>query len=129
MKWSRVFAFACVVGLGMSLATAQEPTRLQLEIARDGSVVARPELRVPSGREGRLELNGEWASNPRLKGLRERVTITSTVQGDDVSLSLNIASGDRQFRPSLVISKDVRGSVEWTAADGQPIRLTISWIQ
>jgi hypothetical protein len=51
------------------------------------------------------------------------------VRGDDITLAFNITSGDRQFRPSLVISKDVRGSVEWTAADGQPITLTVSWVQ
>jgi hypothetical protein len=45
------------------------------------------------------------------------------------TLTCAIASGDKQFRPALVISKDVRGSIEWKAADGQPIRLTVSWVQ
>ena len=58
-----------------------------------------------------------------------KVTITPEVRGADIALALNIASGDKQFCPSMVISKDVRGAVEWTAADGQPIRLTVSWIQ
>jgi hypothetical protein len=132
MKWSRLFMFACVVALGMSTAVAQEPTSvLQIEIERGGSIVAKPQLRLLSGREGRLELSDEFAPNviPLLKGLREKITITPTVRGDDIALAFNIASSDKQFRPALVISKDVRGSVEWTAADGQPIRLSISWVQ
>ena len=131
MNCTRLVIFACVVAFGTSPVMAQEPTRLQIEISRDGSVVARPELRVESGREGRLELSGEFLRNPKpwQAGLREKLAITATVRGDDLALAVNIASGADQFRPSLVISKDVRGSVEWTAADGQPIRLTVSWVQ
>jgi hypothetical protein len=131
MNGGHLFVFACVVALGTSPAMAQEPARLQIQITRDGSVVARPELRVASGREGRLELSDEFvpSPNPLLDGLRERIAITPTVRGDDITLAFNIASADRQFRPLLVISKDVRGSVEWTGADGQPIRLTVSWVQ
>ena len=132
MKWSRLFVFACVVALGMSTAVAQEPTSvLQIEIERGGSIVAKPRLGLLSGREGRLELSDEFVPNvdPLLKGLREKITITPTVRGDDISLAFNITSGAKQFRPVLVISKDVRGSVEWTAADGQPIKLAVSWIR
>ena len=116
----------------MSTAVAQEPTSvLQIEIERGGSIVAKPQLRLLSGREGRLELSDEFLPhvNPLIKGLREKIAITPTVRGDDISLAFNIDSGDKQFRPALVISKDVRGSVEWMAADGQPLRLAVSWIQ
>jgi hypothetical protein len=130
MKWSRLFVFACVVALGMSSAMAQESTILQIEVTRDGSLVAKPQLRLLSGRVGRLELNGEWAAaNPLLKGLREKIEVTPVVQGDDITVAFNITSGEKQLRPSLVISKDVRGSVEWTAVDGQPLRLTVLWVQ
>jgi hypothetical protein len=94
-----------------------------------GALIATPQLRLLSGRQGRLDLDGEWASNPVLKGLRERIEITPAVRGDYITLTFAIASGDKQFRPALVISKDVRGSIEWKAADGQPIRLTVSWVQ
>jgi hypothetical protein len=132
MKCTRFFVFACVVSFGTAPVMAQEPTRLQIQVTRDGSVVARPELRVESGREGRLELSDEFLPTPKpswVVGLRERVAITPTVRGDDLAIAFNIASGDDQFQPSMVISKDVRGSVEWTAADGKPIRLTVSWVQ
>ena len=69
-----------------------------------------------------------WAAAP-LKGLREKIVITPTVRGDDITLAFDITSGDRQLRPPMVVSKDVRGSVEWAAADGQPLRLSISWVQ
>jgi hypothetical protein len=132
MKWSRLFVFASVIALGMSPALAQESTVLQIEVTRDGSLVAKPQLRLQPGREGRLDLNGEWAGsnlNPLLKGLRESIRITPTVRGEDVTLAFNINSGDKQFRPSLMISKDLRGSLEWTGADGQPVMLTVSWVQ
>ena len=131
MSCARLLVFAWVVFCGTSPVMTQEPTRLQIQITRDGSVVARPELTVESGGAGRLELNGESLPNPHplIEGLREKIGITPTVRGDDVALAFNIASADRQLRPSLVISRDVRGSVEWTAADGQPIRLTVSWVQ
>jgi hypothetical protein len=129
MNRSRVFAFACVVAMCVSSAVAQEDTVLLCEVTRDGSLIATPQLRLLSGRQGRLDLDGEWASNPVLKGLRERIEITPAVRGDDITLTFTIASGDKQFKPALVISKDVRGSIEWKAADGHPIRLTVSWVQ
>ena len=123
----RVVAFACVVAMCVSSAVAQEDTVLRCEVTRDGGLIATPQLRLLSGRQGRLDL--EWASNPVLKGPRERIEITPAVRGDDITLTFAIASGDKQFRPALVISKDVRGSIEWKAADGQPLRLTVSWVQ
>jgi len=56
MRRNRLFVFACVIALGTSLAIAQEPnrrdaagpnvepTRLQIEVVRNGSTVARPEF-------------------------------------------------------------------------------------
>jgi len=55
--------------------------------------------------------------------------MTPTLRSDDITLAFNITSGDKQLRPSLVISRDVRGSFEWTAENGEPIKLSISWIQ
>jgi hypothetical protein len=144
MNWSRLFVIANLAALGVSPAVAQDPlsglpylpitkdhTVLQIEVTRDGSLIAKPQLVGHSGQELRLDLNTEWIPNASapLKGLRENIRIIPTVQGDDISLALNVASGAKQFRPSLVISKDVRGSVEWTAADGQPLRLTVAWVQ
>ena len=121
MRLSRLLVSMCVVAVGISSAVAQEQARLLIEVTRGGTLIAKPELVLPSGRgEGRLELGGEGA---------EKIAVTPVVQGDDISLAFQIVSGAKQFRPSLVISKDVRGSVEWTAADGQPIRLTVTWIQ
>jgi hypothetical protein len=128
MNGYRLLVFACLVALGASRATAQEATRFQIEITRDGSVIAKPELKLLSGREGRLELNGESSPIPALKGLRERIAITPAVRDGEVALAFDIASGDRQLRPSMVISSDVRGSVEWVAADGQSVRLTVAWV-
>jgi hypothetical protein len=131
MKWSCAFVFAGVLALSMAPARGQELTRLRIDVTRSGSLVAKPELKVEAGREGRLELSGESLSKPNavLQGLRERITITPVVRGDDIALAFKIVSGDKQFTPELVISDDIRGSVEWTAADGQPIMLTVSWVR
>jgi hypothetical protein len=129
MNRYRLLVFACLAALGTSPATAQEPTRLQLEITRDGSVMAKPEFKLLLGREGLVELDGESSAVPALRGLRERVAITPAVRDDQVALAFNITSADRRLRPSMVISRDVRGSVEWVAADGQPIRLTVAWVE
>jgi len=115
--------------MSLSPAIAQESTRLQIEITRDGGLLARPELRVPSGGEGRVVLGSEFVPNGSLKGMREDIRIAPTVRGDNIALAFSIGSGDRQFRPSLTISKDIRGSFEWVAADGQPVRLTVAWVQ
>ena len=129
MRYGCLFVFGCIVVLGVEPALAQEAMRLKIEVTRGGSVVAKPELRVPPGREGRLELSGEWVRNPVFKGLREKITVTPSVRGDDISLAFHIASAERQFTPALVISNEIRGSVEWMAADGQPIMLTVAWVR
>jgi hypothetical protein len=122
MKRSRLFVVACLVAVGMLPAIAQEPPRLLFEVAVDGSIVATPEMRVPSGDEGRLELSRNHG--------QERVTFTPTVRGEDIAILFDITSGDEQFRPSLVITKTVRGALEWTSRTaGQTFRLTVSWVE
>lgn len=122
MTWKYLFVLACVVAVGMSSAIAQEQTRIQFEVTMDGSIVARPEMRVPSVGEGRLELSEVHGE--------ERVTFTPTVRGDDVAIAFDISSGGRQFRPTLVITKTVPGSLEWvTSTRAQTIRLTVSLVQ
>ena len=135
MKWSRLFVFACLVAMGLSPVMAQQSrVVLPIELTRNGSLVARPQLHLTPELEGRLSLNGQVASDrftapAWLKGLNEDVVVTPTVRGDEITLAFSITSGDRKLRPTLVISKEVRGSIEWTAADGQPLTLTISWAQ
>ena len=131
MKSSRMFVFACLVALGVSPAVTQERTVLQIELIRNGSLVAKPQLNLWPGIEGRLVLRdpGVAVTNPVLRGLNEEVVVTPTVRGDDITLVFTITSGDKKYRPTLVISKDIRGSVEWRAVDGQPLMLTFSWVQ
>ena len=58
---------------------------------------------------------------------KPRGALTSTVQGENASIAFEIISNGKQFRPSLVISKDIKGSFEWVSTDGRTIRLTVSW--
>jgi hypothetical protein len=130
MKWTRLFLFACVVALGMSPAIAQEAPRFLFEVTIDGAIVAKPELRVASGRQGLIVLTDEYGELRRFEGLQERIAFTPTDRGDEIALAFDITSMGRQFRPSLVIDRSVRGAIEWTTtSEGRPLRLTVSWLQ
>jgi hypothetical protein len=106
----------------MATAIAQESPRLLFEVTIDGSVVAKPEMRVASSGEGRIELDENHGAL--------RVTFTPTVRGDDVAIAFDITEGGRQFRPTLVVTRTVPGSIEWTSnVRGHAIRLGVSWVR
>ena len=130
MKWSCLFVLASLIALS-SPTIAQQRIALPIELTRNGSAIASDiKLFLPPGIQGRLSLNGSFpGAVPALKGLNEDVLVTPTVQGDQITLAFSITSGERKLSPTLVISKDVRGSLEWRAADGQPLTLTIAWAQ
>ena len=130
MKLRHVIAFACVVFVGVTAANGQDVPLLQFEITKGNVLVGRPVLMVPSGREGRIALDERDLPTPapRVKGLREKITLVPTVQGENLSIAFDIISDSKQFRPSLVISKDVKGALEWVNAEGQAIRMSVSWI-
>ena len=112
---------ACVVAVGMSSAIAQEQTRIQFEVTIDGSIVARPEIRVPSGGEGRMELDEVHGE--------ERVIFTPTIRGDDIAIALRISSGQAipaHSRDYHDRSRVPRVDVWDTRA--QAIRLTVSLV-
>ena len=79
---------------------------------------------------GRIHLDSRDAPNaPRVSGLRKKIALTPTVQDENISIAFDITSDTRQFRPSLVISKDIKGALEWVSYEGQTIRLSVSWVQ
>ena len=122
MTSSRSFGCACMVALFVTVGTGQEAPRLRFEVTVDGALVASPEMRVPSGGQGRLELDER----------RGDVTVlfTPTVRTDDVSLAFDIAGGGRAANPTLVVSKAVPVSILWVSpATGQEGRIQISWLQ
>ena len=124
LRHARLIVLACIVaGVAASTATGQESPRLLFDITLDGSLVARPELRVQSGGEGSLVLDKKHGE--------ARVTFTPTVRGDDIDIAFDITDGDKRLRPTLRISKTVPGSVEWMSpAHGQKtVRLAVSWVR
>ena len=127
----RLVVFACIVALGsISIRAQQGDQVLQFEISKDGVPIARPLLLLGSGMVGRIHLDGRDApSAPNASGLRERIELTPTVQGENISIAFNIASDAKRFQPSLVISKDVIGGLEWLSFEGHAIRLSVSWVQ
>ena len=115
---------ACiVVGAALSSAIAQESTRFLFEVTLDGSIVARPELRVQPGGEGDITFGEKQGP--------ARVTFTPTVRGDDIDIAFDITDGDKRLKPTLRISKTVPGSVQWMSpAHGQKaVMLAVSWVR
>jgi hypothetical protein len=130
MKSRHVIVFVCLVTMGISTARAQQAYQvLRFEITKGDVLVASPQLLLQSGMLGRIHLDSRDARNVALiSGLRERIALTPTVQGDNISITFDIMSDDKQFRPSLVISKDVKGAFEWVSTEGQRIRISVSWL-
>lgn len=112
-----------VAGAAVSPAVAQESLRLLFEITVDGSVVARPELRVQPGDEGDITFGEKQGP--------ARVTFTPTVRGDDIDIAFDITDWDKRLKPTLRISKTVPGSVQWMSpAHGQKaVLLAVSWVR
>ena len=123
LRRARLIVVAAIVaGAAVSTATAQESLRLQFEITVDGSVVAKPELKVQSGGEGSIAF-GEKS--------QAVVAFTPTVRGDDIDFAFDITDGEKRLSPTLRISKTVPGSMEWMSpAHGQKtVRLAVSWVR
>ena len=118
MKLSPLFAFAFVVSVGMSAGLAQESIRLQFEVTKDGSTVAKPEVSVNSGTAGHIEIDGVG-----------RFGFTPTFRDSDVAIAFEISSGGKQFQPRLMIRKNEPGSIAWTSATSpESFKLTVSWV-
>jgi len=130
MKRGHVIVFVCLIALGITTARAQQNHHVLLfEITKNGTVIATPELWLRDGQAGRISISEEDApSVAKIKGLRERITVTPTGQGENMSMAFDIRSDTKQFRPTLVISRDIKGAIEWPSYEGQAIRLTVSWV-
>ncbi len=120
MKLSRLFLFAFLFSVGMSQAIAQESIRLQFEVVKDGSTVAKPEVSLTSGSAGRIEIDGVG-----------RFAFTPTARGSDgVAIAFDINSGGKQFQPRLVITKNEPGSLSWTSdTRAESFKLTVCWVR
>ena len=122
MKSSGSFVVVCMVALFVAPAIGQQAPRLLFEVTVDGSLVARPEMRVPSGGQGRIELDERRGD--------VRLLFTPTVRADDVSIAFDISGGGRQAKPTLVVSKAVPASIVWVSpAGGREVRIQISWLE
>ena len=130
MKQLHVIVFVCVIALGITTARAQQPHHvLRFEISKGGTLIASPQLRLQSGTLGRIYLDSRDApAAPVVSGLRERIAVTPTLQGENISIAFDITSDAKRYQPSLVISKDVKGALEWVSFEGQAIRLSVSWV-
>jgi hypothetical protein len=116
---SRLVAFVFLFSVGTSLAIAQEPIRLQFEVVKDGSTVAKLAVSVTSGSAANIEIAnvGKFAFTP-------------TFRGSDVAIAFDISSGGKQLRPRLVISKNEPGTLSWTSVTrAESFKLTVSWVR
>jgi hypothetical protein len=124
LRQARLIVIAGIVaGAAVSTAIARESLRLLFEISVDGSVVARPEVKLEPGDKGDITF-GE-------KQIQARVTFTPAIRGDDIDIAFDITDGDERLTPTLRISKTAPGSVEWLSpAHGQKtVRLAVSWVR
>ena len=118
MKASRLLAMACLAAVFLATAAAQETPRLLFEVSVDGTVVAKPELRVRPGEESRLDLDDL------------QVRFTPTLRGDDIVLEFRIQTGGDEIFPTLRISRTTPGSLRFRrSVDGPDYRIAISRLQ
>jgi len=118
MKLKRLFVFAFVFSV-VTTAIAQDSLRLQFDVTKDGSNVAKPEVSVNAGSAGLIEIDNVG-----------RLSFTPTVRGSGVAIAFDISSGGKQFQPRLVIRKDESGSISWTSVTGaESFKLTVSWVR
>ena len=120
MKLRLLFVFAFLVLGGMPLVIAQESIRLQFEVVKEGSTVAKPEVSVASGSVGSLEIDDVG-----------RIAFTPTFRGSDsVAIAFDISSGGEQLHPRLVIGRNEPGSLSWSlGTSAQSVKLTVSWVR
>jgi hypothetical protein len=119
MKVHQLFVVAFLIA-GTSVAIAQDSVRLQLEIVKDGSTVATPEVSVIPGSTGTIELDrvGRIAFTPTLGG------------SESVAVAFDIRVGGKRLQPRLVISRDEPGSVSWQSDTGsESFKIRVSWIR
>ena len=120
MRFSRFLVFALLLSPFVSSALAQEPIRLQFEIIKDGSTVARPEVTVVAGTAGVIEVDGVG-----------RLEFTPTRRSSEsLAIAFVIHAGEKKFEPSLVISKNQSGTLSWTSETrAQSVTVRVSWFQ
>jgi hypothetical protein len=118
MKSSRLFVVAFLFSIGMSPAIAQESVRLQFEVAKDGSTVARPEMSV----------NLDSAASIAIDGVGQ-LEFTPTLRGSDLAIAFDVRSGGKQMRPSLVITRSEPGYVSWKSDARESFKVSVSWVR
>ena len=119
MKFSRLLIFAFVFSIGMSPAIAQQSVRLQFEITRNGSTVARPEVSVNLGSASSMAIDGVG-----------QFEFTPTLRGSDLAIAFDVRSAGKQMRPSLVITRSEPGYLSWKSdTHDESFKLTVSWVR
>jgi len=119
MRMRHMVLLGLVFSIGMPSALAQESIGLRLEIVKSGSILAEPEVSVPSGSAGEIQIEGVG-----------RFVFTPVVRGSNLAIAFDIQAGEKHLQPQLVINKVVPASLSWTSApDGQPFKVTVFWVR
>jgi hypothetical protein len=120
MKSTRSVLFGLLFSAAVSPAMAQESIRLQFEILKDGSTLARPEVTVIAGTAGTIEVDGVG-----------RFDFTPTFRGaTGVAVAFVIHAGDKKLDPRLVIGKNEPGTLSWTSnTRTQTVTVRVFWVQ
>jgi hypothetical protein len=95
-------------------AAAQDSVRLRFQIVKDGFVVANPEVSVKPGSTGRIEIKDTFIC-----------AFTATVRESRLSVAFDIKTGAKQLQPQLVLGKNDPGSISWTPASGESVKIVV----
>ncbi len=86
---------------------AEDPVLLlEYEFSRENKVVAAPSLAVKEGAESSITLSGGDSAPFRLR------VVANTQANGTVFLEHQIAHGDEEFRPALVVKKGAEASIQ-----------------
>jgi hypothetical protein len=83
-------------------------------VVKDGSVIANPEVSGKQGSPGRIEIKDAFVC-----------VFTPTVRESRLSVAFDIKSGDKHLQPQLVLEKNEPGSISWTSASGEAMKIVV----
>jgi hypothetical protein len=120
MKSARLFALALLLFPGISVTTTQNSIRLHFDVYRNRTLVSNPDLSVPSGTHGRLEIDGVGT-----------IEFTPTFRtSDSISIQFDMNIGGRRARPVIVIGRNQPGRVSWSSNDRRDeFKFTVNWVR
>jgi len=104
----RLLLVVAATSLAGSSLVAQETIRLQFELYRNGSLLAKPVVTVQDKEAGSLAMDGV-----------AQLSFTPTrVATDKIAVAFDVVFGDKKFQPRIVLLDQEPGSLSWKSTSG-----------